>query len=228
MDAPHFEHVVAHKRPLVTAKIKKPTPTATITAPPEDPAITLGQATGRDNLDGTGGFGLSSPYDDGTSRMSISNGVMNLSSTSTQGWRGWRLRPPELTNAYIEATFNTVSCSGSDTWGVVFRARSYDSGFGYYYGMTCDGRYSLSRWDDNGTRALISLTSSDKILSGNGQTNRLGIWTQGNRIKLYMNGKLIHEIDDTAFTKGYYGPFISGYSGGLSVQLDGIAYWNIP
>ncbi len=111
---------------------------------------------------------------------------------------------------------------------LVFRAPNYDTGYGYYFGVTCDGRYSFSRWDANGTSALVNLTPDTNILSGPGQTNRLGVMAKGQNIKLYINGNSVKEIEDAGMASGFFGAFIGGFSGNFTVQMEEIAYWLNP
>lgn len=110
---------------------------------------------------------------------------------------------------------------------MVFRAPDYSSGYGYYFGLTCDGQYDLIRWNSSGVKNVINLTSDPAILTGAGQTNIMGIMAVGGSIKLYVNQKMVIEIADTAFSEGHFGLFVAGTSGGLSISVDDMAYWDI-
>lgn len=210
----------ANETPTSTAS---PSPT-----PPGDPKSWLGTPTKLDTLDNPQGFGLAGGYEDDAAKIVVSDGAMIMTSFSTVGWRTWRVRPPELSNAYLDAAFRTVNCTASDQYGLVFRAPNYDTGYGYYFGVTCDGRYSFSRWDANGTSALVNLTPDTNILSGPGQTNRLGVMAKGQNIKLYINGNSVKEIEDAGMASGFFGAFIGGFSGNFTVQMEEIAYWLNP
>ncbi|MDZ4160119.1 MAG: family 16 glycoside hydrolase [Anaerolineaceae bacterium] len=211
-----------------------PTPTSspTPTVSPEDPVTWLGSPARRDPLESGSGFGLSAAgYEDANTSLSIGNGVMVLKSSSASGWRGWRLRPPAIQDFYLEAIYRTVVCSGADVYGIVFRAPdpNYADGQGYYFGVTCDGRYSLTRRAGDGSRVLVNPTSSDALNPGTNQFNRIGAMVKGANIKLYINGKMVRELDDTSITTaGAFGGFIGGFSGNLTVEMDEIAYWNLP
>jgi hypothetical protein len=206
------------------------TPTLTPTISNEDPISYLGQAAGRDQIDSGAGFGIdASGYEDDYTRITISEGSMFIHNSSTIGWRGWRVRPPKLQDAYIEGTFTTHGCVGSDQYGLVVRAPDYGNGQGYYFGVTCDGRFNLVRWTEDGTSVVVNNTQSDMIRSGSGQVNRLGVMMRGSNFRLYVNGRVVHEVNDEAIKEsGYYGPFVSGSSGTLVISLDEIAYWNLP
>jgi len=206
------------------------TPTLTPTVSSEDPLSYLGQPAGRDTLDTGAGFGIdANGYEDDYTRITVSEGSMFIHNSSTIGWRGWRVRPPQLRNAYIEGTFTTHGCEGGDQYGLVFRAPDYTSGRGYYFALTCDGRFNLMRWTDDGTSAVINNTSSDAIRAGSGQVNRVGIMMRDSNLRLYVNGRIVQEINDDALKDGgFYGVFVSGVSGTMVISLDEIAYWNLP
>ncbi len=208
------------------------TPTVTLTATPipEDPKASLGDPTWKNKLDNGKSFGLDAEgYDDGNTRFVVSNGAMVITSYSANGYRGWRLAPSLPQNFYLEGTFKTQNCAGNDQYGLVFKAPDYNDGRGYYFGITCDGRYFLTRWDNNGTTNVLEPVESKEIHAGAGQTNYFGVWAQGNRIMLYANGKLLKEVSESALNGDKFGVFISGYAvPGFTVELDEIAYWNLP
>jgi hypothetical protein len=214
----------------IAEKTLTPTLAQTPTGIPGDPVTTLGKPTGKDTLDNGKGFGVGPEgYEDEGVKITISNSTMVMSSQSTSGWRSWRVRPPKLGNFYIDAKFITDNCNGKDQFGLVLRTPDYESGQGYYYGLTCDGKFYLTRWDANGTLESIPAVASDKILAGPGQTNRLGILAKGNNLTLYMNGYQVQQVTDDTFQDGFFGVFISGFSGnGFVVRLDEISYWAIP
>jgi hypothetical protein len=206
------------------------TPTLTPTVSNDDPAVFLGQAAGRDTLETGAGFGIAAEgYEDDYTRITVSEGSMFIHNSSTIGWRGWRVRPPPLQDAYIEGTFTAHSCTGSDQYGLVVRAPDYGSGEGYYFALTCDGRFNLLRWTEDGMSVVVNNTQSDAIRAGSGQVNRVGVMLRGDNIRLYINGRVVQEVNDDAIGQsGYYGPFISGVSGTMVISLDEIAYWNLP
>lgn len=211
---------------VLTAAI---TPTEVITTTPDSQKPAIGDPILKDTLSSGNGFGLAgSSYSDDVATASVANGVLTLSTNSTTGWRTWRVRPPEFSDAYLEGSLKATFCASSDLYGLVFRAPDYTSGKGYYFGVTCDGRYSLSKWEDSKTTSLVSLAGDPVIEQGAGKTNRLGILAKGSSLKLYVNDKLLQEVTDGTFSKGYFGVFVGGFSGGLSVDLDEIAYWNAP
>jgi len=206
------------------------TPTTTYTTLPEDPAQLLGAPARQDNFANGKAFGLDAAgYEDENTRITVENGAMVLTSYSQYGYRGWRLTVNSPADFYMEARFETVQCAGEDTFGMVFRAPDYTDGQGYYYGLTCSGKYMLSKWDANGTENLVT-SSNDLINPGPAQINRLGVWAEGEHLRLYINGKMITELNDASFTAaGHYGAYIAGQSSGaFTVRMESIGYWNLP
>lgn len=231
--------------PSVTAIIPSPTPQPTLTELPAGPTSTavatltpaaddiaaaLGEPDYRNPLDNGRGFGLGEPYDDDNVRIAVENGALSITGKDDNGWHSWRLTSPKLGDAYIEATVRTRNCSGDDLYGLVARAPDYESGKGYYFAFTCDGRYTLGKWVEQGISDMIDYTQNAAILAGSNQTNRIGIRMEGRKLGLYANGKLLQEIEDTSFEEaGYYGVFIApNDTAGFTADYDQIAYWTLP
>ncbi|HPC07212.1 MAG TPA: hypothetical protein PLI60_10880 [Anaerolineaceae bacterium] len=206
------------------------TQTATPTVVVDDYRNTLGAPAWTDSLDNCSSFGLCTPYEDDYSKVSVSGGSLYMQSKATQGFRIWRLAYPRPQNMYLEATIKTQTCSGSDIYGLVLRAKDYNSGQGYYLGFSCDGRYGLSRWDGNGVTSVFGLTPSDAILAGSNQTNRVGVMVNGGTFRVYANGKFIQEIKDTGIgSEGHIGVYLAGAeTNGFAIELIEISYWNLP
>jgi len=132
---------------------------------------------------------------------------------------------PSLKNFYLELQFTTSDqCSGLDRYGVIVRAP--DPNQGYVYGFSCDGRYRLYKWDGKRYTPIQDWKNSPHIKAGLNQTNRLGIYLNGDQIKLYANGQLLSEYSDDTFTEGHFGVFIgASETKNFTVSLDEAAYW---
>lgn len=221
--------------PTVTPPPATETPTATTsptiepTLPSGDPKVYLGQPEWFTSLETGRNFGV---VENDNTRIYQENGALVLTGVFANGWRGWSLtfsRQPQ--DFYLDATFKTQSCSGSDQYGLMFRAPNTSAG--YFYGITCNGQYffEANDFNDNGFQSgLVDLTPSQYILAGSNQINRLGVMAKADQLSLYINGSLIQEISDTNFKeKGYFGAFISAYeTANLIIQMDEISLWNLP
>lgn len=233
--------------PTLTPEVLQATAT---TAPTQAPTATTGPAFTAVPGDPRGRQGAASstdPMNDSTtwvwpeganefSSISFSGGFMNLTSLSEK--IGWRLANPEgtdLGNLYLEATFKTAGCSGNDQYGVIVRVPVLrDADQGYLFAFTCDGRYSLRKWDGkegaNGKMTrLKDWTSSDAIQQGSNQINRMGLMMIGSKMVMYANGQLLAEVTDGTWTSGYFGVFVgSGPTEKFLVQVDEMSYWKNP
>lgn len=227
--------VTSPSLPTVALNTLEPSATPTITpsptTPPGDPSLTLGAPGFSDTFTSGTAFGLAAdPYEDDAVIIEVKNGAMQFTSFKTNSGKRWRLTSRNPRNLYLEGTFRTVSCSGDDQYGLVFRSPTYSDGIGYYYGITCDGKYYLQRMNSSDTITVVNLTSDTHILTGSGQVNRIGVMAQDNSIKLYINGNLVKEItDDGINSQGYIGAYTAAYDDpGLTIQLEVISLWTLP
>jgi hypothetical protein len=196
--------------------------------PLEDPKKDLGAPTWKDDL--TTGKYWSLESEDiiiDTTTLSISNGKLSAKAAVIGKGTNWWLTYLTFKDAYLEATFDVGNCSNDDQYGLVFRAPDYESGFAYYFHVTCDGHFDIRRWSSSGSSMLLGMPSSEKINTGSNQTNTLGVWVKGPIIRLYVNNFLIEELNDSSLVdSGHFGLFINAHqTPGFSVSMDEISYW---
>jgi len=214
-----------------------PTPTATATptntpttAPTEplegtDPVLTLGEpdwVNAMNNGDGwPTGF---SEY----STIVFEDGYLKL--TADTEFDGWRLTWPFLGDSYLEVKLQSPECEGIDHFGVMFRVpANANANKGYLFGITCDGKYNLRRWDGQTMFSLVDWTASDAINTGENAINKLGVMAEGENLALYINGQEIKEITNDVYLEGTFGIFVGGTNvEDLTVWVDEIRYWEIP
>ena len=187
--------------------------------------LNLGSPDWRDTLDASTYWYL---VDTSSTSFSIDEGRLKmivLEPGSSDEW-GLSLRP-EVENFYLQATFITGStCAGADRYGVLLRAP--DPSQGYVYGFSCSGRYRLYSWDGETYRGIQEWRSSSAIRAGANQTNILGVWMDGETIRLYANGQLLAEFSDDQFDSGQFGLFIgSADTDNFTVFVDEVATWDL-
>lgn len=213
-------------------------PTSTVAPQPSftpsagDPRSRLGAPAATDPMDHSTTWFWPTGSDKYTA-ASFSDGVMSISAlTDTDGWRMANPRDRAFSSIYLEGAFRTTTCSGSDHYGMILRVPEvHEPDQGYLFGVTCDGRYSLRKWDGragtNGEmRWLVNWTSSASIAAGSNATNRLGIFAVGSRLVLYANGTLLTEVNDASFPEGYFGVFAgSDETTDLTIQVDEMSFW---
>ncbi len=196
--------------------------------PGSNPDQQLGNPVWVDNFD-TGSNWLIS---NGTyTNASIQNGHMVLTANTTAD--GWRITWPVVSNYYLQATETTGQCNPSDRYGLMVQVPVSRSAAqtGYLYGLTCNGQYFLRRWDNNGGVYLVNPTASSAINTGDNATNRIGIAvTDNGQMALYANGQLLTQVSDSTYTgQGRFGLFVgSPNQANFTVNIDQIAYWNLP
>lgn len=221
--------------PLSPTATQQPPTGPTFTPAPGDPRSRLGAPTSTDNMDDPSTWVWPTGSDKYTTGA-FGGGYQTV--TALTGTDGWRMANPTgepFTNLYLEATIRTTSCSGSDHYGLIFRVPVVtEPDQGYLFGFTCDGRYSLRRWNSKvGTKGemkwLVNWTASSAIAAGANQTNRLGVMMSGSRLLVYANGKLLTEVKDSTFASGNFGVFIGAdATDRLNVQVDSMSYWVNP
>ncbi|MHB0922682.1 MAG: hypothetical protein ACYC3H_01795 [Bellilinea sp.] len=205
-------------------------PTVVYTPPASDPTTKLGAADWSDSMD-NGNYWPTGA--DQFTDVAFANGSMGLTGLTTTD--GWRMTYPELDNFYIETVFQVNDCSGADRYGIIARVPVLTSpDRGYMFGFTCDGKYSLRRWNASiGAKGemvnLIDWKTSAAINTGSTQTNRMGLMAVGDRLILYANGQNIGEVKDNTFSKGYFGIFVGAReTEDFSIRVDQIRVWENP
>jgi len=216
-----------------TASESTATPTATATASANDPATSLGNPTASDSLDSRDKWAWPTGEDDYV-KVSFAEGKMLM--TGLTNYAGWRLpSAAQQTNTYIELTANSGTCTGKDSYGIIFRVPVLkDPTQGYLYEVTCDGYYRLWKWDGevspNGlATVLVSWGQSSLINAGADQTNRLGVMVDDEKFTLYMNGEKLASASDTAYDAGFFGVFVrSVETDDYTVKFDALRFWELP
>jgi hypothetical protein len=223
----------ATRAPDATATDTTPTLTQTLTStPPADtPTTAPTQANDppdwMDTLEGGKAF---YKYENDNTRVTQEGGHLALTGINANGWLGWSLtfsRKPA--NFRLETVFTTQACSGTDFYGIIFRAPNANAG--YFFGVTCDGHYNLHARDfENDTdTVLVNTTSGTGIIPGSNQTNRLAVRAEGEKISLFANGTLLQEVNDASFSSGSFGAFIAANeTTGFTVWMEEVSLWNIP
>jgi len=216
--------------PAATATLTEiPQPSPITPTSTDDPRTILGDPDYIDTLDSGKSFGMENQIiEDEYTLFRVQNGALILTSKYAIGWHGWRMSGTEIKDAYIEAVMQVGDCSGSDTYGVVYRSPDYNQG--YWFTLTCGGDWAFGYWDGEGYVNLKNGIDIDHvILSGANQSNRIGVMASGSRHKLYVNGKLISEVEDSTYSEaGAFGAVIAAYNTpNFTVSVSEFAYWKI-
>lgn len=208
----------------------EPSPTSTNPPPPtatpasNDPRARLGEPDWRDGFANANNWPL---FEDEHVNFRLRDGGLQLLAKKPEKWDGWMLSWTTLFNFYLEVTASPQNCSGADRYGLLARAPSAEKA--YLFGFTCDGQYSLRKWDGKRYTYLVDWTASSLIHKGAGKTNRLGFMASGDQISLYANGELLTELNDRSYDNGAFGLFISSANTEeFKVMVTEVAYWELP
>jgi hypothetical protein len=221
------------KAPEVTLTTTNIPPSPTFTSSPAAVTATTAPTNAddppdwKDTLEGGKAF---YKYENDNTRVTQEGGHLALTGINANGWLGWSLtfsrKPADFR---LEAVITTQACSGTDLYGIIFRAPNANAG--YFFGVTCDGHYNLHVRDfENDTdTVLINSTSATGITPGANQTNHLAVRAEGEKISLYANETLLQEVTDSTYNSGNFGAFVAANeTTGFTVWLEEISLWNIP
>ena len=221
-EAPPTEAPPPTEVPTATP-LPTPTPTPTLEPVEGDPAVILGEPDGIDTFDTKTNWTL---FDNECFKTEITDGVFRMTSKGVEGIICWEVSWPEIDNFYVDTTvFMPDECQANDRFGMLFRAP--DNYRGYQYGLTCDGRYTLTLWDGEKTTVLVEPTASDLINVGVDAVNRLGVAAHGPSYDLFINGVYLTEVFDSTFTNpGKLGYFVrASTNNGFVSEYDNLAVW---
>jgi hypothetical protein len=197
----------------------------TSTIPATDPTLKYGQPTFVDTFKND----LNWPTGENQfTSIEIKDGVLKM--TALTAIDGWRLTWPSASNSYAEISVKSDNCTGSDHYGLVFRVPDIKlANQGYFYGITCDGKYFINKWAGAVQTVLAKETANKNILVGPNQINRLGILASGSSLVAYVNGVKLVEVSDSKFTKGAFGLFLgSKTTKNLDILVNKVSYWENP
>jgi len=211
---------VAATAPVVSATI-----TATLTTVPasEDPRLTLGEPDWIDNFENDFYWPT---YEDENVRFWLRENSMLMRAKGSENRDSWMLAGEKPQDYYLEMTAQPQSCAGLDRYGFIVRS---DAETGYLFGFSCDGQYSVRKWDGDTFTTLIDWTTNPSIQLGAGQDNRLGVMAEGNRYRFYANGALLDEVTDESYSGGRFGLFVAGKEiEDFTARVKEVAYWELP
>ncbi len=220
--------VVTSEAMVVTAAPSQASPAPTLNA--NDYRNRLGEPSGTDPMTDPTLWNWPAVSDIYTSAV-WTNGQMNL--TGLKGSSGWRMPYTQpVGNMYLEMTINSGTCSGDDSYGIIFRIPELEKpNQGYLFGINCDGRFGFWKWDGrsgkDGTGLwLIQWKASDAILPGANKVNRIGVLMIDNSFTFYANGIRLGDYKDTTFKSGYFGAFVNPKkTNQYTVGIQEVNYW---
>jgi hypothetical protein len=221
----------ATETPLPTIPTMELLPTFTPTPPgipdrdPQDPALRLGAPDWTDTFDGSDNW---SEFTGTNSQIEVRDGQLRYTIFEASAAPSWTVSWPQLSNFYLEVLARTpTACSGKDRLGVIFRAP--DPEHGYRLEISCEGQYRMLVFDQSGAQTIVAWTSSEHLLTGPNQINRLGIWTEGKVIAIYLNGVNVAGLEHNDYRSGTFGFSVtSENTDNFTAAFDDLSFWSFP
>jgi hypothetical protein len=151
-----------------------------------------------------------------------------LTAKKANSFDAWTMSHPQLDDFYLEVVFTSgEDCEGKDRYGILFRAP--DNTQGYLYNVACDGSYQLRNWDGEQFTDIINWTVDTHIAKGPEVNQRLGVWAEGDRLVLYINGFEVGEASDPTYHAGTFGVNIAATETvDFTVNVIEAKAWNLP
>jgi hypothetical protein len=119
---------------------------------------------------------------------------------------------PSAGDFYAEATADLSLCSGNDQYGILFRAGG--SGDYYRFVLNCNGQERLERERGGVIYPLLGWLSSNDVSMGAPAQTKLGVWSVGREMRLFLNDRYQFSMVDPVFSAGTFGFF--AYASGKS------------
>ncbi len=217
----------ATPEPALLATMQLP-PTPTLTPPsaparhPDDPALRLGDPDWIDSFDSTENW---TTFVGRNSQVEISGGVLRYTVFEASVAPTWTTSWPPVSNFYLEVLAQMPPvCSGKDRFGLIFRSPDPESG--YRYELSCDGQVRLLTFGPDSAEVVVAWTSSDALLSGPNQINRMGVWANGKVIALYINGVVVAGLEHNKYRSGTFGFSITPEeTDNFTAVFDDLTFW---
>ncbi len=216
-----------------------PGPTANVTpaAGTFDPVATYGKATFEDPMTG----GNITDWTNPTTGLLPNTNYIKITETGGKfyvtgkvpGFSTWYFTWHELSDFYLQSTFDSGSCTGKDAYGLIIRGPEHLAGvsYGYVVAFSCDGALHVFRLDGANpytTVELVSWTPSSYIIAGTNKQNIMGIKAIGNTLTIYANGYQIAQVFDSKYTFGRYGVFVSPETtANYTYRVVQMSYWDL-
>ena len=193
------------------------TPGPTLT-PTVDVRPGLGQVILQERFDDPSAWDLQTS-DSGAS--GISDGRLTLAVRRSRVYQSTSRESPVVGDFYAEVEVHTNLCTAGDEFGLT--ARGNDLGEHYRFLIGCDGTARITRFLENGSRALTLRVETPAIIPGAPAVNRLAVWANGFDLKLFVNGDQVIAARDAALNQGTLGMIVRAGSGGqVAVGFDNL------
>jgi hypothetical protein len=138
-------------------------------------------------------------------RIAFGNEALTLAISNPKGTLS-SLREGTLpANAYLENTARAALCKGNDIYGLLLRAASDRDG--YRLMATCGGDIRLERLRNGEIALMQNWTHTGELPQGGMLPVRLGVWSMGSELRIFVNDVHQFSARDPVFQSGQVGIF---------------------
>lgn len=152
-----------------------------------------------------------------TGVVAASENSLNLAVNSPRSSLQTFRKDTILSDFYFESVMTMGLCKNTDQAGVLFRA--VDSQNYYAFLVNCQGSIALQRVLRGTPAILRDWSLTNQVQAGLTKPVKIGVWTQGSTIRIYLNDQLQYEVVNTAYYSGGIG-FFTQASGETSVSVN--------
>ena len=129
--------------------------------------------------------------------------------------------PRDFADFALEVDARRVSGPLDNEFGVLVRYQPETDEF-YLFAISSNGFYSVQKYQANEWQKLVDWTESAAILQGEA-VNRLRVTGQGDKMRFFVNGEPLTQVEDASFRSGSVGLLAStNEKGGVAVAFDNL------
>ena len=129
--------------------------------------------------------------------------------------------PRDFADFALEVDARRVSGPLSNEFGVLVRYQPETDEF-YLFAISSDGFYAVEKYQAGEWQQLVEWTESEAILQGEA-VNRLRVTGQGAKMRFFVNGEPLSQVEDASFRSGSVGLLAStAEKGGVAVAFDNL------
>ena len=129
--------------------------------------------------------------------------------------------PRDFADFALEVDARRVSGPLDNEFGVLVRYQPETDEF-YLFAISSNGFYSVQKYQANEWQKLVDWTESTAILQGEA-VNRLRVTGQGDKMRFFVNGEPLTQVEDASFRSGSVGLLAStNEKGGVAVAFDNL------
>lgn len=152
-------------------------------------------------------------------QVDADQGVYYISTGPLNGLNFWTTNTTTHRDVVITAETEQLSPELNNGYGLGCRV---DEDSGYFFRISGDGYYSITRYGNNSFTSLVDWAQSDAIHQGQAQ-NEITIVCVSDYLALYANGQLLAETNDSLLTEGNAAILAAGYDNTpISVTFDNV------